>query len=85
MRDGRFCQTPLMRSQLIPINCVIPLAKVTSAARGPARGYKPRQVLEELPCLDARMLARRKLFPRDYSTHRYNLSFLSLLFARSRA
>jgi hypothetical protein len=39
---------------------------------------QPRQVLdEELPAIDARWLARRNLFPRDHSTHRYSLDFLS--------
>jgi hypothetical protein len=34
----------------------------------------PRQVLEELPVLDCRMLARRKMVPRDHSQRTYNLS-----------
>ena len=35
--------------------------------------YSPRQVLEELPALDARWLARKKLFPKDYSTRRHGM------------
>jgi hypothetical protein len=41
------------------------------------RRSQPRQVLEELPAIDARWLARKKLFPRDHSTHRYSLDFLN--------
>ena len=37
---------------------------------------QPRQVLEELPVLDCRMLARRNMVPRDYSQRTYNLSLL---------
>jgi hypothetical protein len=35
--------------------------------------YSPRQTIEELPVLDARWLARKKLFPRDYSTRRFGM------------
>ena len=40
------------------------------------RRSQPRQVLEELPVLDCRMLARRNLVPRDHSQRTYNLSLL---------
>ena len=39
------------------------------------RNYK-RPLFEELPCLDARWLARKKLVPKDQSTRRYNLDFI---------
>jgi hypothetical protein len=39
--------------------------------------YSPRQVLEELPSLDCRWLARKKLFPRDHSNRRYNFEFIN--------
>ena len=35
--------------------------------------YSARTVLEELPCLDARWMARKRLFPKDYSTRRYDM------------
>jgi len=38
------------------------------------RNYK-RPLFEELPCLDARWLARKKLIPKDWSTRRYDFSF----------
>jgi len=41
-----------------------------------ARGYQ-RAVFEQLPSLDCRWLARRKLFPRDHSNRRYNFEFIS--------
>lgn len=41
------------------------------------RRLQPRTVLEELPAIDARWLARKKLLPRDHSTHRYSLDFLN--------
>jgi hypothetical protein len=41
------------------------------------RPSQPRTVLEELPAIDARWLARKKLLPRDHSTHRYSLDFLN--------
>src|SRR5262245_21111109 len=39
------------------------------------RNYK-RPLFEELLCLDARWLARKKLIPKDYSTRRYDFSFV---------
>jgi hypothetical protein len=39
------------------------------------RNYK-RPLFEELPCLDARWLARKKLIPKDYSTRCYDFSFV---------
>src|SRR5215475_6445516 len=39
------------------------------------RNYK-RPLFEELPCLDARWLARKKLIPKDWSTRRYDFSFV---------
>lgn len=48
------------------------LARAKKTRRGKSR---PRIVLEELPAIDARWLARKKLFPEDYSTRRYNLRF----------
>jgi hypothetical protein len=41
------------------------------------RGSSPRTVLEELPAIDARWLARKKLFPRDHSTRRYSFDFIN--------
>ena len=38
---------------------------------------QPRQVLEELPSIDCRWLARKKLFPKDYSTRRYSFDFIN--------
>ena len=35
--------------------------------------YSPRQVIEEMNCLDARWLARKRLFPKDYSTRRHGM------------
>jgi len=43
--------------------------------RAERRNYK-RPPFEELLCLDARWLARKKLFPKDWSTRRYDLSFV---------
>jgi len=43
--------------------------------RGERRNYK-RPLFEELLCLDARWLARKKLIPKDWSTHRYDFSFV---------
>jgi len=43
--------------------------------RGERRNYK-RPLFEELPCLDARWLARKKLIPKDWSTRRYDFSFV---------
>ena len=40
------------------------------------RRSQPRQVLEELPVLDCRILARRNMVPRDHSQRTYNLSLL---------
>jgi hypothetical protein len=34
-------------------------------------------VLEELPSIDCRWLARKKLFPKDYSTRRYSFDFIN--------
>jgi hypothetical protein len=43
---------------------------------GKRRNYK-RPLFEELPCLDARWLARKKLFPKDDpARRRYNLDFI---------
>jgi hypothetical protein len=39
------------------------------------RNYK-RPLFEELLCLDARWLARKKLIPKDWSTRRYDFSFV---------
>jgi hypothetical protein len=41
------------------------------------RRSQPRQVLEELPSIDCRWLARKKLFPKDYSTRRYSFDFIN--------
>jgi hypothetical protein len=38
---------------------------------------QPRTVLEELPAIDARWLARKKLFPKDHSTRRYSFNFIN--------
>jgi len=43
--------------------------------RGERRNYK-RPLFEELVCLDARWLARQKLIPKDWSTRRYDFSFV---------
>src|SRR5262245_5922053 len=43
--------------------------------RGERRNYE-RPLFEELLCLDARWLARKKLIPRDWSTRRYDFSFV---------
>src|SRR5262249_60477751 len=43
--------------------------------RAERRNYK-RPLFEELPCLDARWLARKKLIPKDYSTRYYDFSFV---------
>src|SRR5215472_17131355 len=43
--------------------------------RGERRNYK-RPLFEELLCLDARWLARKKLMPKDWSTRRYDFSFV---------
>src|SRR5215813_963664 len=43
--------------------------------RGERRNYK-RLLFEELLCLDARWLARKKLIPKDWSTRRYDFSFV---------
>jgi len=43
--------------------------------RGERRNYK-RPLFEELLCLDARWLARKKLIPKDWSTRRYDFSFV---------
>ena len=40
------------------------------------RGYQ-RPVFEQLPSLDCRWLARKKLFPRDHSNRRYNFEFIN--------
>jgi hypothetical protein len=42
---------------------------------GERRNYK-RPLFEELPCLDVRWLARKKLIPKDWSTRRYDFSFV---------
>ena len=34
-------------------------------------------MLEELPSIDCRWLARKKLFPKDYSTRRYSFDFIN--------
>src|SRR5262249_8249097 len=44
--------------------------------RGERRNYK-RPLFEELLCLDARWLARKKLIPKDWSTRRYDFSFVT--------
>jgi hypothetical protein len=41
------------------------------------RKSQPRTVLEELPSIDARWLARKKLSPKDWSTRRYSFDFQS--------
>ena len=41
------------------------------------RNSQPRTVLEELPSIDCRWLARKKLFPKDWSTRRYSFDFQS--------
>jgi hypothetical protein len=43
--------------------------------RSERRNYK-RPLFEELLCLDARWLARKKLIPKDWSTRRYDFSFV---------
>jgi len=43
--------------------------------QGERRNYK-RPLFEELLCLDARWLARKKLIPKDWSTRRYDFSFV---------
>src|SRR5262245_13773866 len=43
--------------------------------RAERRNYK-RPLFEELLCLDARWLARKKLIPKDWSTRRYDFSFV---------
>src|SRR5262245_34311855 len=43
--------------------------------RSERRNYK-RPLFEELPYLDARWLARKKLIPKDWSTRRYDFSFV---------
>ena len=43
--------------------------------RGERRNYK-RPLFEELLSLDARWLARKKLIPKDWSTRRYDFSFV---------
>jgi len=43
--------------------------------RAERRDYK-RPLFEELLCLDARWLARKKLIPKDWSTRRYDFSFV---------
>ena len=40
------------------------------------RRSQPRQVIEELPVLDCRILAKRNMVPRDHSQRTYNLSLL---------
>jgi hypothetical protein len=51
------------------------LASAQPTKRG--RTSKPRTVLEELPSIDCRWLARKKLFPKDYSTRRYSFDFIN--------
>ena len=41
-----------------------------------ARGYH-RPLFEQLPSLDCRWLARKKLFPLDHSNRRYNFEFMN--------
>jgi hypothetical protein len=43
--------------------------------RSERRNYK-RPLFEELLCLDARWLARKKLIPKDWSTRRYDFSLV---------
>jgi hypothetical protein len=43
--------------------------------RAERRDYK-RPLFEDLLCLDARWLARKKLIPKDWSTRRYDFSFV---------
>ena len=43
--------------------------------RGERRNFK-RPLFEELLCLDARWLARKKLIPKDWSARRYDFSFV---------
>ena len=43
--------------------------------RGERRNCK-RPLFEDMLCLDARWLARKKLIPKDYSTRRYGFSFV---------
>jgi hypothetical protein len=38
---------------------------------------QPRIVLEELPAIDARWSSRKKLYPKDWSTRRYNFDFIN--------
>jgi hypothetical protein len=40
-------------------------------------------VLEELPCINANWLSRRKLFPKDWSTRRYSFDFQNPAVIRS--
>jgi len=47
------------------------------------RKSQPRMVLEELPCINANWLSRRKLFPKDWSTRRYSFDFQSPAVIRS--
>jgi hypothetical protein len=47
------------------------------------RKSQPRMVLEELPCINANWLSRRKLFPKDWSTRRYSFDFQNPAVIRS--
>jgi hypothetical protein len=51
------------------------MAAPAQLRRAERRNYK-RPLFEELPCLDARWLARKKLIPKDWSTRRYDFSFV---------
>jgi hypothetical protein len=42
-----------------------------------SRGYHPSPLFEQLPSLDCRWLARKKLFPRDHSNRDYNFEFIN--------
>jgi len=54
----------------------MPAPPQLARARRPKR-YSRRQTIEELPSIDARWLARKKLFPRDHSTRRYSVEFIN--------
>jgi hypothetical protein len=52
--------------------------QLARAQRTRRRGKsQPRVVLEELPSIDARWLSRKKMFPKDWSTRRYNFDFIN--------
>jgi hypothetical protein len=50
-------------------------AQLARSKREPRSGKNQRRkIVEDLPALDARQLARKKLFPKDWTTRRYDFS-----------